>query len=591
VGLQLAPFDLSDTLGATLQSLTTQASDKGLELAYHVDRKIPGAIEGDASRLRQIVINLVGNAIKFTDEGEVTVHADVADVADGHLELHFSVSDTGPGVPLEEQERIFEAFEQAGDAASQAQGGTGLGLTIAARLVEAMGGRIWLDSEVGRGTTVHFTAEFRRADARPRPREMASMLEHLRVLVVDDNQTNRRMLLQSVRSWRMQAEQADGGEAALEAVEAARSSGHPYDVVLLDASMPDLDGEDVARRIRTEPANAELVIIMLSSGTMMSPETSRDLRIHRHLLKPVRRSDVLDAIAEAIGAARTDASSNTTEPVVTPSESHEGRGLRILVAEDSKINRTVVVDMLERAGHRVEVARDGFEAVDRWRGAIEGADDERFDLVLMDVRMPNMDGLAATAAIREQERSGQHTPIVALTAHAMKGDREACLAAGMDGYLAKPVRTAALHAAIAEHAGGPGQPAAETAEPTSPAPADDAIATFDRETALGRVGGDPTLLDDLMRLFVEDEGPRLSAALREGVERGDRSAVRRHAHSLKSSLALLGADAVATTCARLEAAADSAPTQQLVDLVASVEHDLQRLVRQFEDARHEGARG
>ncbi len=543
---QVTKFDLSDLLGTTLQSLVARANEKNLELAYHVDDDVPSRIEGDASRLRQVLVNLVGNAIKFTERGEVNVHVRVAEVLDGRVKLLFAVSDTGVGIAPEERRRIFEAFEQGGKPGERVGGGSGLGLTIAARLVEAMEGELWLDSEVGKGTTVQFTGVFVRAPDETDRKAMPPALEGLHVLVVDDNETNRRTLVDAVRSWRMQPEAVCDGGSALEALQRATEAGDPFDVVLLDASMPDLAGQEVARRVRADPGLGDPGIVMLSSGQVISDRDAAELRISRRLLKPVRRSDLLDAIAEAVSAA--PATTHHEEPRTQPM-----RPLRILLAEDNEINRRVVIDMLERAGHRVEVANDGEEAVARWTTGT-------FDAVIMDVRMPNMDGFEATSVIRSREGPTEHTPIIALTAHAMKGDREACLAAGMDGYVPKPVRAQDLYAALELHT-------------KRRAPA------FDREVALRRVGGDPALLDDLLALFVDHEGPRLVTAIGDALERQDRSELRRHAHSLKSSLVLLGADMVAETCAELETSAMSAPREDLEGLVSRITDEVAILSR------------
>ena len=542
---QLAKFDLSDMLGATLQSLVARANEKQLELAYHVDDAAPNEVVGDPSRLRQVLVNLVGNAIKFTERGEVTVYVDVAEEVERGVKLRFSVSDTGVGIAPEERARVFEAFEQGGRPGERVRGGTGLGLTIAARLVEAMGGEIWLDSEVGKGTTVRFTAVFTRAP-QSEPEATPAALEGLRVLVVDDNETNRRTLVESVRSWRMHPVEAIDGASALAAMKRAHEAGEPFDIMLLDASMPDLSGEDVARRVRTEADHGDPGIVLLSSGHVVGDREATELRIARRLLKPVRRSDLLEAIAQAVSGS----------PIIAPPEEpppEPMRPLKILLAEDNEINRRVVIDMLARVGHTVEVANDGEEAVARWTTGT-------FDVVIMDVRMPRMDGFEATATIRAREAPTEHTPIIALTAHAMKGDREACLAAGMDGYVPKPVRAQDLYSALERHARR-------------------RTLGFDREVALRRVGGDPALLDELLELFTGREGPRLVASLRDALERDDRTELRRHAHSLKSSLVLLGADVVAETCAHLESSAMTAGREELAALVTRIAEDVDVLVQ------------
>ncbi len=438
LALESIEFDLREILGDTLQGLAMRAADKKLELTYHIPPDVPGALIGDPGRLRQIIVNLVGNAIKFTDEGEILVDVQMDALSEETIVLRFAVKDTGIGIAPEKQSMLFDAFSQSDTSTSRRYGGTGLGLAISTHLVSMMGGEIDVESEVGKGSTFYFTAEFgMQEDAPGQAPAGPPSLHGLTALVVDDNQTNRRILEEVLVSWRMRPTIVDSGEAALTMMERAASTGEPYPLVLLDYQMPGMDGLEVAERIAGRPDLGRPLLIMLSSAgqTETSPR-GRASGINDHLLKPVKQSDLLDAISSglrmekpAIDRAETDAR-------------HERRPLHVLLAEDAPVNQKVAIDLLERRGHNVEVANNGREAL----AALEA---KPFDVVLMDVQMPEMDGLQATRAIRENEReTGDHVPIIALTAHAMTGDRERCLEAGMDDYVSKPLHADELYAAV-----------------------------------------------------------------------------------------------------------------------------------------------
>jgi len=429
--LASADFDLRDSLVDALRPLAVRAHDKGLELSCRIPPHLPGALVGDPLRLRQVIVNLVGNAVKFTDHGEVVVTAEGEEETPGAVTLHFAVADTGIGIPADRHAAIFEAFAQIDGSSTRRYGGTGLGLAISAQLVELMGGRIWLDSEVGRGSTFHFTARFGIGQATASAVPVRPLrLRGLRVLVVDDNGTNRRILQDILTYWQMQPTIATGGEPALAALQNATMAETPFDLVLLDAMMPELDGFAVAARIRANPETARMPVLMLTSSCQLG-EIARcqALGIDGHLIKPIKQSDLLDAILKVFGARAAAA-----EPALERSDSAPTcRSLRLLLVEDNVVNQKLVSRMLEPQGHSVTVAGNG-------RLALAALERESFDLVLMDVQMPEMDGFEATAAIRAGESAtGAHIAIIAMTAHAMKGDRERCLASGMDAYVAKPV--------------------------------------------------------------------------------------------------------------------------------------------------------
>jgi signal transduction histidine kinase/DNA-binding response OmpR family regulator len=453
--LEPIPFSLRDCLYTTLKPLAVRAHQKGLELACHVHPAVPDQLVGDPGRLRQIVLNLVENAIKFTAQGEVVVEVGTA-VPPGHtpaavaadadrVMLHCAVRDTGIGIPPAKQQVIFEAFTQADSSSTRQYGGTGLGLAIVAQLVHLMHGRIWVESEEGRGSTFHVAVRLGRqtALAEPGPRAQPMEVRGLPVLVVDDHATSRRLLAEMLRAWQLQPTLVDSGRAALEALHGAWQAGTPFRVVVLDAQMPEMDGFAVAERITQSPHLAGTAMIMVSSrGQRGDAARCRDVGIGAYLTKPVTQAELWEAIQSLL---RTQREAAAPAPLVTRHSLREGRRrLQILLAEDNAVNQTMVVRLLEKQGHTVVAVNNG-------REALAALARQRFDLALMDVQMPELDGLEATAAIRAQEQAtGAHLPIIALTAHALPGDRERCLAAGTDRYLSKPVKPHDLCAAIAQ---------------------------------------------------------------------------------------------------------------------------------------------
>ncbi len=440
--LETTEFNLDDCLANVAKTFAPRAHQKGLELSYQFRPDVPKTLVGDPSRLRQIVINLLGNSIKFTESGEVVLGVRVDAVTEKETCLHFFVNDTGPGIPQDKQKAIFEAFTQADSSTTRKHGGTGLGLTISSKLVRMMGGQIWVNSELGAGSTFHFTARFgvRKVPARLEPRDTAA-LKGMDVLVVDDNATNRRILDAMLRHWRMEPSLAEDGAKALEKMEQNVALGRMFPLVLLDAQMPHMDGFALAAKIKRNPQLARATIMMLTSvGQRGDAARCRELGVAAYLIKPIRQSELLRAILDALGKP---VGSPEQVPLVTRHylrETH--KGARILLAEDNPVNQKLVVRLLEKRGFLVTAAVNGKEAV----AAIER---ESFDLVLMDVQMPEMDGIEAASLIRRKEKeSGGHIPIIALTAYAMKGDEERCRAAGMDDYVPKPVRSQDLFSAM-----------------------------------------------------------------------------------------------------------------------------------------------
>ncbi len=431
------PFNLRETLEFTMRTLALRAHEKGLELVCNVKEEVPGFVTGDANRIRQIVVNLAGNAIKFTSRGEVALEVS----AENAPLLHFVVRDTGIGIPEEKQALIFDAFSQADSSTTRRFGGTGLGLTISARLAAAMGGKIWVESEMGKGSCFHFTVPLPAAPNPEPPSPAGPVLDGIGVLIVDDNATNRRILLEMFTGWGMRPTAASSAPEALELMRGASRRGEPFPLVVSDVHMPEMDGFDLAGQVKDSPDLASAVILMLTSGKSRGDvERCAALGVSAYLIKPVRRAELRAVVAAAVGAQnRTHRAANhaSSDPAL-PYYSGAASSKRILLAEDNAVNQRLARRLLENAGHIVAVANNGKEALNALQRQI-------FDLVLMDVQMPEMDGFETTAAIRLGETgSNLHIPIVALTAHAMAGDRERCLAAGMDGYLSKPIRSAEL---------------------------------------------------------------------------------------------------------------------------------------------------
>jgi len=431
-------FKLRDHLAQSMKPLALRAHQKGLELTYEVHREVPDEVVADPSRLRQIIINLAGNAIKFTERGEVGIEVGVETQGTDRAELHFQVRDTGIGVAPEKQDLIFAAFSQADGTTARRFGGTGLGLTISSRLVEMMGGRIWLESELGKGSCFHFTMPVGVAGASAAPEPMErGQLAGLRVLVVDDNPTNRRILAEMLERWGMKAVTAESGVEAVAALEQAQESATPFALLLADVNMPLMDGFTLVERIRQQDGLRRTTIMMLTSvGQRGDAARCRQLGVAAYLIKPIGQSQLLDAILNVLGPkAREAEGARQPTGLVTRHSLREGqRKLRVLLAEDNAVNQRLASRLLEKRGHSVVVAGNG-------REALKALKEGEFDLVLMDVSMPEMDGLEAARAIRAAEQAtGTHLPIIAMTAHAMKGDRERCLDAGMDGYVSKPVQ-------------------------------------------------------------------------------------------------------------------------------------------------------
>jgi two-component system, sensor histidine kinase and response regulator len=563
--LETIPFSLYDCVGETMKTLALRAHQKGLELAYDADSEVPSHLVGDPGRLRQILVNLVGNAIKFTQQGEILVTIESRPQDAGRVELHFKVKDTGIGIPPDKQGLLFKAFSQADSSTTRKYGGTGLGLAISARLVELMAGKIWVESSEGKGSTFHFTARFPVAEEKAQSASpaLAAELKGLAVLVVDDNETNRRILVEMTRGWGMRPCAAESGATALVALETAQQKGDPFRLVLSDGNMPVMDGFELAEKIQKRSlgvGETEATVLMLTSGGQPGEANRcRQLGISAYLLKPVLKADLLTAILTALSQRRAETSASPA--LVTRHTLRESaHKLRILVAEDNAVNQAVIIRVLQKMGHTPVLAQTGKEAL-----ALASA--EKFDIAFMDVQMPEMDGLAATAAIRESEKAhGTHLPIFAMTAHAMKGDRERCLAAGMDGYITKPVRFSDIEQTLAGLAKTPVTPAKPAAEAVS----------WNRAEALDRIGGDEDLLRDLCHIFLE-ESPKLLQKLQQAIAAGDTDGVMRAAHSLKGEAGYLGADGTSHAARQLEEMGQKKDLSRAGDTLAALEREVASL--------------
>jgi PAS domain S-box-containing protein len=549
--LEPAPFPLRDSLADAVRTLGLRAQQKGLELACHVAPDVPDLLVGDLGRLRQVVVNLLGNAIKFTSEGEVVVEVRNQEsgvrsqgsapggAADSCV-LHFTVRDTGIGIPPEKHQAIFEPFEQVDGSTTRKYGGTGLGLAISAQLVGLMGGRMWVESEVGQGSRFNFTARFAVVGQEGLPAPVEPPDVHgLRVLVVDDNATHRDILAEMLTNWRMRPTTVGSAQEAVAEVRRARAADEPYGVLLVDATMPPPDGFSLAEQLRAEPGYKGATLLMLNSATRASSiDRCREAGVQATVMKPIKQSELLDTLLAAVSAdpSRRAAVTLDDRSRSSPEEVLALPPLRVLLAEDAVVNQRLAVRILEKAGHSVRVAGNGWQA-------LQALERERFDVILMDVQMPELGGFETTEKIRAAEQgTGRHVPIIALTAHAMKGDRERCLAAGMDSYVSKPIRARELfqameqvlqtHPPVARSGGIPDDLRASEEGKMA--------ADFDRAAALERCGDDAQLLRELIDMFLTEIRVWMFD-LGRAIEAGDANAIKRLAHTIKGAVGTFGA--------------------------------------------------
>lgn len=584
-------FDLRDEIADTLRAIGTRAFSKGIELAWHVADDIPIVVVGDATRIRQIILNLVGNAIKFTESGEVLVSISQRHVTDDNVVLNVEVRDTGIGIPADRLDAIFTPFAQADESTTRRFGGTGLGLTITAKLVEAMSGTISVESEIGQGSTFRFNVTLVLPDGQPVSDATPQRLQNHSVLVVDDNATNRDILTEMLSGWGMQVVATEGGPEALDHLDEIACTDGKLPLIISDVNMPKVDGYMLAERIRENPRTCKAVIILLASGGRLGDaERRRQLGISVQLMKPIKQSELLRTIRSSLGhPSQTIDNSRGSAAQRLPTL----RSLKILLAEDGLANQKLAVGLLKKWGHRIEVAANGRIAFDRWDAERQTA--EPFDVILMDLQMPEMDGFGSTALIRQREQeTDSHTPIVAITAHAMKGDKERCLASGMDGYVAKPIRQTDLHEALARFGNlaeanldfTDNVPNGEGDEVTFQ-PSAESEPLIDWDVARAAVTND----EDLLRLVIQEslnESGELLSQLEAALASGQASVAKRMAHTIKSTGRTLGNRVLTESAQKMESLAAAEDLPAAIDAMPGFRREIQKmhlLMRGFLDGR------
>ncbi|RMG45226.1 MAG: PAS domain S-box protein [Acidobacteria bacterium] len=581
--LEQQPFDLRDCVEEALDLVATKAAEKRLDLAYLIDPSVPGTLIGDVTRLRQILVNLLSNAVKFTHQGEVVVsvtnrgsrssdgdrpiNGQDRDRTSPHplYEIHFAVKDTGIGIPQDRMDRLFQSFSQVDASTTRRYGGTGLGLAISKRLAEMMGGTMWVESEVGRGSTFHFTILAESAPSQPRRylHHDQPQLTGKRVLIVDDNATNRRILTLQTQSWGMMPRAAASGAEALEWIR----RGDPFDVAILDMHMPEMDGLTLAAEIRNYRDAQKLPLIMLTS---LGPRTADEDSPYfaAFLTKPIKPSQLYNALLTVFDGQPVAVTPSTHRPRIDPHLAQR-RPLRILLAEDNVVNQKVALRILEKMGYRADVAANGLEV-------LQALERQSYDVVLMDVQMPEMDGLEASRQICQRWPHGERPRIIAMTANAMQGDREECLAAGMDDYISKPVRPEELQAALERCPSRSPTERSASSNGDAESPLDPEV--LDALRALQDDDDDVNLLSELAELFLTDVPSHL-ARIRQAAERGDARALERAAHTLKSSSANLGARRLSALCFELEKKGRAGMVDDTGRLIAELEVEFERVRR------------
>jgi len=559
--LEHSEFDLCVMVEDVLELLAERACSKGLELGYVLDAAVPPWVSGDPGRVRQVLTNLMGNAVKFTERGEVAVHITLAEARADAVLVHMAVTDTGIGIPPDVQARLFQAFSQADSSTTRKYGGTGLGLAISKRLVELMGGTIGVQSTSGHGSTFWFTVRLSKC-LQPSAGSNSDLtaLQHVRVLCVDDHPITQRILKSQLSAMGMCVGSAVDGSSALACLHTAHQQANPYSIAIIAAHLPDMEGQSVAQTIKADPVLADIRLVLLTSfGYRGQQQAAGQAEWSAYLPKPIRRSQLSDCITLALGQASTPSAGRlTTRPI--PREAQTPIPNRVLVVEDNVINQKVAMRLLERLGCRVDVAANGREAVALLAQLT-------YDIVLMDCQMPEMDGFAATATIRQREAStGQHVPIIAMTANAMQGDRERCLSAGMDGYLAKPITADALYAVLTQ-----GRPAEEAI------PAPPRLPPMDLAAALKLADGDRELLTEMMTML-QDESQGLLSTLYAAIQGSDAQQMEHTAHTLKGALGAVGATLALGLAEQLEALGRARQIEGALSLWHRLDAELTRLI-------------
>ncbi len=590
--LESSEFQLRAVLEDSIRVLALRSHEKGLELACRIRPDVPEHVVGDATRLRQVITNLVGNAVKFTTKGEVVLEVEASSIALDEAILHFIVTDTGIGIPKHRREAIFQAFNQAETSTTRKYGGTGLGLAISSELVKLMNGRIWLESEEGKGSAFHFTARFGLAPAErdssraPAPGE-SSGLERLPVLVVDDNATSRRVLLEMLDHWRMRPTAVESAEAAIELLSTLppatrQSRNNPFPLILLDARMPGTSGFALAAKLKKDRRLASSAIIIMTLAGLQGRRDAalcKKVGIRACVAKPIRQSDLLDAILRAL-VLRAGKKELRPAREFARRKGDYRTDLHILLAEDNPINRKLAVHLLKGRGYRVTTARNG-------REALAAAESNTFDVILLDVQMPVQNGFEVAANIREREKkTGTHVPIIALTAHVMAGDREKCLAAGMDDYLTKPIRAVELYELLDGLALRRPVRGREAATPAGSETAKPVLPIFDEAALLERVQGSTQLLRELVDIFLADS-PKLLERIRHALAESNPEAVRSAAHAFRGSMSTFAAKRVIESAQKLETLALANPTsEEFAHHMNAAKAEFREIQAEFARLRH-----
>jgi len=601
--LEAIDFNLRVTLENAADTLALKAHEKGLELACHIRPDVPTALIGDPGRLRQIIVNIAGNSLKFTEKGEIVIRVEMESESDDSVKLHFMVSDTGIGIPPDKLDSIFNSFEQVDGSITRKYGGTGLGLSITRQFVEMMGGKIHVESPNrfrleedsntrnreprmgGPGSIFHFTICFKLSRSkdisipRPKPQDLSGMP----VLIVDDNYTNRILLQEMMKSWGLVPTITANGKEALDRFNEAFGSGTPYRLILLDMQMPEMDGFDVAKTIKDAPSGKDVRIILLSSiGQRGDSDRCKEVGISGYLPKPIKQSELLDAIMMTMGLP-----SEETTTVITRHKVYEGReSFKILLTEDNLINQTLAIKLLETRGHQVTLASNGIEAVEAFKKG-------DFDLILMDIQMPEMNGFEATREIRKLEtgdpqqppiadrQSSIHSvPIIAMTAHAMTGDREKCIDAGMDDYVSKPIKPEALYLVIDKVT----RKSKSEKEQKQPQPSQDSKTfspkTFDLSGAMETVLGNKELFQEIAGIFIENCSDYI-AKIKAGITENDAGILEREAHSLKGAVGNFGAKDAYAAAYRLEKLGEEGKMATAEEELSNLERALNELASEM----------
>ncbi|MBX3415272.1 MAG: response regulator [Pirellulales bacterium] len=586
IELEQVDFDLHALIEETADMFSQRVAEKGLELACLIPPEVPSFVIGDPERMRQILINLVNNALKFTSQGEVVVRAAVERHEGDEIVFRCSVTDTGIGIPPDRLDRLFQSFSQVDASTTRKYGGTGLGLAISKRLTELMGGEMGVESQAGQGSTFWFSARLQLCDVPRRERILPVALRDCRILIVDDNATNLEILREQLRGWGFDPVCVSDARAALSALSEAARRGAPFDLGILDHQMPEMDGLDLTRVIKQdESLRAMSLIVLTSSGEIMDPPRLASLGLYGCMTKPVRQSRLFDAI---VGAATSDDAGeeqgNEIAPPALPLDMAKKASARILVAEDNEINQMVVSELLERAGYECRVVSNG-------RRALEAVESGIYQLVLMDCQMPEMDGFEATRAIRQRESRGTagessaRLPIVALTANAIKGDRERCLAAGMDAYLSKPINPDELIAIVGSMLESLELEPNES-PPVAPLPEDDLLPAaghglaFDIAALLHRCMGTPEIAVRVLRKF-QARGPQLVEELTSAIASGNGTGASAAAHALKGVAANLSANRLSEVAAVIESLVSDGQAYEAQRRIEPLRHALDDCLRQI----------